>query len=769
MVAVRTYTDVELVGVVVQWAAAVLLLVLFHQLAGLGTQRRLLATWRSAWLALTISLTGFLVMTLASAFGMALLPLRFAAVAYSGGKFGFLALVTLGAVQAAGRPLRVSIETSVAVLAIGVGVAMTVLFGMGVTMGVQAVVTPVFFIGAAVVVLRAAVGPRAPGLRRLAMALAAHGVLWAIYFAVVFFKASLGGATEFLNLIARSSGYGDAIVASILGASIVLLLVQDSFLEVAQARSQRVRDLGASEARLMGIIEAAGEAIVTLDTEGRIDVSNVAAERLFGLPPGGALGMPLDGLVLIPGRSLVRTLDDAVAVLSRGPRVGPTTLLGEGRRLDGSTFPLEFSVGALRVENRPGRVVILRDLTARHAIEAERDQFERRVAESEKMMAIGRVVSGVAHELNNPLAVVLGQSEQLLDTVRDEADRAALHLIHQQAHRARHIVKDLLAFVRQREEPREAVDLTQLAERVIASQASRLHDNGVRVTTELASPMPAVLAGRLGIEQVVVNLLDNACDAAGHGGNVWLRVRVNHNRGELIVEDSGDGVPDAVVARIFEPFFTTKPIGQGTGLGLPVSLGVVEQHAGTLRLENRPAPGVGARFVLTLPLDTAPAIRAPASGVAPRAAILPPPVRLDGDRLAEVLLIDDEGAVRATLARVFQRGGWPVREAASGEEGLAWLLDAADTDLPSLIVCDFKMPGMGGREVYNHLLARRPQVLDRLLFVTGDVVESTTAAFIVETGCEVVEKPFTVAEIARAVERVLQRTRSEKREERREG
>ncbi len=757
MVAVRTYTDVELVGVVVQWSAAVLLLVLFHQLAGLGTQRRLLATWRSAWLALMISLTGFLVAPFASAFGIASPPLGLAALVYSGGKFGFLALVTLGAVQAVGRPLRVSIETSVAVLAIGVGVALTALFGLGVTMRVQVVVTPIFFIGAAVLVLRSAVGPRAPGLRRLAVALVVHGVLWAIYFAGIFFRSSLGAAAVVLDPIARASGYGDAIVASILGASIVLLLVQDSFLEVAQARSQRVRDLGASEARLMGIIEAVQEAIVTVDTEGRIDLSNAAAERLFSLSSRGALGMPLEDLVLTPGSTLAGALDDAVTVHFGGPRLGPSTLRGEGRRLDGSTFPLEFSVGALRVENRPGSVVVLRDLTAGLAMEAEREQFERRVAESEKMMAIGRVVSGVAHELNNPLAVVLGQSEQLLDAVRDDADRTALQLIHQQAHRARHIVKDLLAFVRQREEPREAVDLSQLAEHVAASQVSRLNDDGVTLQTELTSPMPPVLADRLGIEQVVINLLDNACDAAGAGGIVRLVVRVHADCGELIVEDSGDGVPDTVVSRIFEPFFTTKPFGRGTGLGLPVSLGVVEQHAGTLRLENRPAPGVGARFVLTLPLDPTAAVRSPATGVAPRSATLPPPVRLDGERLADVLLIDDESAVRATLARVFQRGGWPVREAASGEEGLAWLLAAADADLPALILCDLKMPGMGGREVHAHLLARRPQVLDRLVFVTGDVVESTTAAFIAGAGCEVVEKPFTVAEIARAVERVLGR------------
>ena len=220
------------------------------------------------------------------------------------------------------------------------------------------------------------------------------------------------------------------------------------------------------------------------------------------------------------------------------------------------------------------------------------------------------------------------------------------------------------------------------------------------------------------------------------------------------MEDSGPGVAPEIMSRIFEPFFTTKPPGEGTGLGLAVSLGLVQQQGGTISLDNRPRPGVGARFIVSMPVDQyAPTIALPP--IDTRTAILPAPRKHADGSLAEVLLIDDEASVRASIARIFRRSGWPVREAANGADGLAWLLNATNGTVPALILCDLKMPGMGGREVHAHLSQRRPELLDRLILVTGDVVEPAMATFLATAGCEVVEKPFTLAEIAATVERVM--------------
>lgn len=739
-------STIELIGVAVQWSAALLLLVLFQQLSRLGTQRRVLGTWRGAWLALLIALTGYLLTPLLRMLAVHPSPIvpAVGGMVYAAGKFAFLALVLLGALQAAARTVSLRVEYVTVFVASAVGALVALQVGMAVTVLTQVVATPVVMFGAALAVGRAAIGARGIALRRMALALTIYGTLWASYLVVILFRSHLGAMGDILERLARSSGYADAFVASALGASIVLVLVQDSFLEVATARSQRLRDLGASEARLIGIIESAEEAIITLDSTGHISLCNPAADRMFHLPPGGILGRSLDDFL---------PTHEMPAVTER-KHDGPATMQGTARRDDGSEFPVEFSAGSLRESPTPGRVVILRDLTVARAAAQEREELERSIAESQKMVAIGRLVSGVAHELNNPLAVVLGQSEQLLEAPEGHDNRPALHLIHEQAHRARHIVRDLLASVRQRDETREPADLTEVVLHIIAAHGSRVTGAGVTVDTMLDTGVGPVMIDRLGIEQVVVNLLINACDAAGTGGSIRLTTRVREGAAELVVEDSGAGVADDLVPRLFEPFFTTKPVGQGTGLGLPVSLGVVEQHGGTLRFENRPEPGIGARFVVSLPLDVSGTPAVPATA-AHRAALLPRPVPLATGGHAEVMIIDDESAVRATLARIFQRGGWPVRQAASAEEGLAWLLSATESELPAVIICDLKMPGMDGRELHRLLHARRPNVLSRLMFVTGDVMDPAMAEFLANAGRPVVEKPFTVAEIGRAVEEVL--------------
>jgi two-component system NtrC family sensor kinase len=369
------------------------------------------------------------------------------------------------------------------------------------------------------------------------------------------------------------------------------------------------------------------------------------------------------------------------------------------------------------------------------------------------MLAIGRVVSGVAHELNNPLAVVLGQSEEMVTSDVSPEVRAGLQLINEQAHRARHIVKDLLAFVRHREDRRETVALGDLVARTVVGQASEARRHHVTVEVDGARPGPTVMIDSLGLEQVLVNLIDNAMDAAGPGGRVQVRVTDRDGQGVVAVEDSGPGVPEELVGRIFEPFFTTKPTGQGTGLGLAVSVGLLEQHGGTLTLENRPGAQVGARFVVRLPLAKAvtPERRQTTNMLETATGMAPEVVA------GNVLVIDDEPAVRSTIVRIFRRWGWQVREAGSGREALEILADPV-VYTPGLLLCDLKMPEMSGAEFYRTLQARHSELVQRLIFVTGDVVEPDTAQFLGGSGREVVEKPFTMSEIARAVERVVRQT-----------
>src|SRR5690606_21471961 len=264
----------------------------------------------------------------------------------------------------------------------------------------------------------------------LALGLVLYALLSTLYT-----LASLGhtsGLTASLNdWLVRTSGYGLALATGLLGASVVVLVVQDSVLEAARVREEHIRDASTSAQRLKAIIEAAGEAVVTFTPEQRVDLANAAAAHLFRVPAGTVVGRRLDELVQLDSTGWD---DELAAAQAHGP--GQFTRRATGRRPDGGSFPVEFTIGALDHGEAGGGVAILRDLSQRLAAEAERETFERRVAESEKMLAIGRVVSGVAHELNNPLAVVLGQSEQLLDVSGSDEVRRGLQLINEQAHRA---------------------------------------------------------------------------------------------------------------------------------------------------------------------------------------------------------------------------------------------------------------------------------------------------------------------------------------------
>jgi signal transduction histidine kinase/CheY-like chemotaxis protein len=397
-----------------------------------------------------------------------------------------------------------------------------------------------------------------------------------------------------------------------------------------------------------------------------------------------------------------------------------------------------------------GMVVILLEDARREADRARVEHLrsvaesEARLAEALRMEALGRLVSGVAHELNNPLAAILTFSEQLLEERPDEELAAPLATIRDQARRARAVVRDLLTFVRRREERREWADVGVLVQRTTRALAADFQRQGVSLTVVLEPGLPPLACDPPAIEQVLTNLLDNATRAAP-GGAVSLRVRREQNNLRIEVEDSGPGIPPQHLVRIFEPFFTTRGTGEGTGLGLSVSLGIAQQHGGWLRAENR-EPGPGARLVASFPLGHVPAGITPAPGSAPIPAEKPGPV-------GQALIIDDEAPVRASIRRYLERTGWQVTEATNGREGLDLLLDKAAPDY-GIVLCDLKMPGLSGRDVYQQVKVARPALLSRLVFASGDTASPDTAEFLAATPCAVLEKPFELSELAAVVGRV---------------
>jgi len=274
-------------------------------------------------------------------------------------------------------------------------------------------------------------------------------------------------------------------------------------------------------------------------------------------------------------------------------------------RPDGSTFPVSATVAALRGDRGE----------ATHFVSIERDiSEERRLREqliySERLSAVGQLVAGVAHELNNPLQGVMGQVELLIGTEDRPATRVELQQIRHSGERAAKIVRNLLTFARHSALERSVADLNEIVRSTLALRANDLRSANIAVDEDYAGELPLIIVNREEIQQAVLNLLLNAeqaLRAVRRPGTMRLRTALAEDPGAVMFEisDDGNGVPPEVTSRIFEPFFTTKVSGEGTGLGLSVSLGIAAAHGGTLML----LPSArGARFALTLPMASVPAL-----------------------------------------------------------------------------------------------------------------------------------------------------------------
>jgi two-component system NtrC family sensor kinase len=270
---------------------------------------------------------------------------------------------------------------------------------------------------------------------------------------------------------------------------------------------------------------------------------------------------------------------------------------------------------------------------------------------------------------------------------------------------------------------------------------------GVTLEVSAEASAPVLTVDRLGLEQVLTNLIVNGAQAAGRGGMVRVDAQADEGGWKIVVEDDGPGIPPDVLPRIFEPFFTTRPVGDGTGLGLAVSLGIVEGHGGKLQVEGRGGGTSGARFIVAIPgAESA----GGSGGLAPARA--PGIDRGSGGR-PRVLIIDDERSVRMALARYFERTGWDVDEADDGDVALRMLEPPAASGY-ELVISDLRMPGRTGLEVHDWLAAQRPALFARLIIATGDVASPMIREFLRRTPRPVLEKPFELSTLGALVAQV---------------
>ena len=400
------------------------------------------------------------------------------------------------------------------------------------------------------------------------------------------------------------------------------------------------------------------------------------------------------------------------------------------------TMLLDFGV---QIGIQLGRVVERQHAAAQYQLQQEA------LYQSEKLAAMGSLLSGVAHELNNPLAVVL----MYVDLLREELGHSPLlELIDEvtrAAERCKRLVHAFLTLARQHTPDRTAVSLNSLVTDTVELLAYTLQVDNITVHLELAENLPLLWADAHQIQQVITSLITNAHQALRESlalRQLTLTTRCNATRTcvTLAVTDTGPGVPPALQARIFEPFFTTKPVGIGTGLGLSLCKGIIEQHGGTITMTSQ--PGQGATFCVELPVE---------------AVCAPAPVSPERDQIPAVpdksiLIIDDEPSIASGLKRLLSRDGYTVETVANGHLALTKLQERSY----DLLLSDMRMPEIDGPSLYQTLERQYPHLLRRVIFLTGDTLNPETKRFLDQSAAPCLTKPCTVAEIRRAIQQVLE-------------
>jgi two-component system NtrC family sensor kinase len=497
------------------------------------------------------------------------------------------------------------------------------------------------------------------------------------------------------------------------------------------------------------ILDSLSEGIVELSEDGRLLAANRAFQIMCGRTEADMLSLRLDEI--LPASRVA--FEALYAEVRSGAAVGCATLEHEGRILQVKLHRLQHenreADDAVRQAMRaaaagvPSRVpegepgvgytLLVEDCTQQARADRERERLGVRLAQSERMSAIGVLVSGFAHELNNPLTSVLGYAQLLQHRHADPGLSCDLGKIAAGANRCKEIVENLLVFARSVRPAKALVDPNEILLEAAASARGRMQEIRAELDVDLAPDVPRVLADPGQLTQAIEHILDNAVKALSdwHGERrISLRSMVEGERVRLEIADSGAGIPAAVMGRIFQPFFSTRPVGQGAGLGLSAAYGIVTAHGG--RISAGAAPGGGAVLRLDLP-------RAPEGTAA--AAVNPRGVeRAPGASGRSILIVDDEAVVAELLADLFEEGGHHIDTAGNGREGLRKLRSGAY----DLIVLDLRLPDMPGQQLYEELRRDLPALLPRILFITADTLTPEVRAFLDDTARPWLQKPFSI-------------------------
>ena len=546
--------------------------------------------------------------------------------------------------------------------------------------------------------------------------------------AVIIFARALVTLTPALWLaaiavFAAGAPAGDAIIYVVAAAGVALALsailsIGYAYAAILHGRAARVElvatqnqadklvgELQAATATLNDLIASSADGIAAFGLNGIVTIWNPSAERMSGVPASEAIGRPISDV-------LPMARDPSLAPLLTRVLQGEQVLLPELRSeaADGKTMwvsvrgtPIRDAAGSIT-----GVLLTSRDITQERVL-------GRQMAQTEKLSALGQLVAGIAHELNNPLTSIIGYAQFLRNTAPTPKMQRDLDRIVQQGKRSARIIRNLLAFVGEHAPQREPTDINEALRGALEMREYELRAAGIEVEMRLAPDLPMTMADFFQLQQVFFNLIINAEQAmteAGQGGRLTLTTRqIEGPAIRVEVQDTGPGIPPENLRRIFDPFFTTKSVGKGTGLGLSVCYGIVAEHHGRIWAESE--EGAGATFIVELPLvttgETMPETSEPDAG-APAG-------------VTRILLVDSDESVRQVLSRALTRWGYQSRMAATQDE--AWAL--IESEPFDLILADAELVAGDDSSLLGRLHRTHPDILARVVLL-GDELTSTRVA-----------------------------------------
>ena len=529
------------------------------------------------------------------------------------------------------------------------------------------------------------------------------------------------------------SGFQTTSIQFILTSLLTLLAVIGLVVEMVISRSELA--VARSQMNYREILEAINDAIFIVDLRSlEVLDANRAARELTKRETRELVGCKFP--------ELCPNLEDCEDSKS-DPRKAFSAVFKPFRhfyivRADGSTLTCEGSAKYVEWQNKSVMQVQVQQV-------ADRGRVGELVRRADKMSALGQLIAGVAHELNNPLAVILGRS-QILAKRANGPDRDELLKIFHESERAAKIVRDLLTFTRPCDPQFVPVDLNHLVSSVLDVFGPELLSNRIHLEKCLCPNLTLTKADSIQIEQVLTNLVKNAIYALGSlPSHKTLTVSTEEN-GTFIrirVADNGPGVSEEIKSKIFEPFFTTKPPGKGTGLGLSICNNIIQDHRGSLWVEN-PADG-GAAFVVELPVVTCAPNEKPASEEKP--ILKQAHVRTN----QRALVVDDEPGMREVLQSIIASAGFAVDVAGNGSEALQKI----GVNRYDVILADICMPEMDGERMYDIVSQKYPQLARRIIFVTGDMLGKKSRMFLERVGNRWIGKPFNISLVEEVINSVL--------------